>query len=91
MGTLSQGYMTHANYLWNFELSNYDNQLKNRQETTRDMLDRSSKEELNEKRREKYNKNNQSTDSSLQFAGSQLMGMQSTVVQSMNSTGQQWD
>jgi hypothetical protein len=62
--------MTHANYLWNFELSNYDNLLRHRQDATRDMLDKSSKEELNEKRREKYNKNNQSVNTSLQFAGS---------------------
>lgn len=65
MGTLSQGYMTHANYLWNFELQNYDNSLKNRQDATRDMLDKTSKEELNEKRREKFNKNNQSANTSL--------------------------
>ncbi len=84
MGTLSQGYMTHANYLWNFELQNFDNSLKNRQEATRDMLDKTSKEELNEKRREKFNKNNQSANTSLQFAGTQLMGMQNTMVQSMN-------
>lgn len=70
MGTLSQGYMTHANYLWNFELSNFDNLLKNRQEATRDMLDKTSKDELNEKRREKLIKNNQSANTSLQFAGS---------------------
>ena len=56
MGTLSQGYMTQENYLWNFELRNYDNQLKSRQDATRDMLDKSSKDEMNEKRREKYQK-----------------------------------
>jgi len=43
--------------------------LKNRQEATRDMLDKTSKEELNEKRREKFNKNNLSANTSLQFAG----------------------
>ena len=80
MGTLSQGYMTHANYLWNFELSNFDNLLKNRQEATRDMLDKTSKDELNEKRREKLIKNNQSANTSLQFAGSYLLGMQTTMV-----------
>ena len=66
MGTLSQGYMTQENYLWNFELRNYDNQLKSRQDATRDMLDKSSKDEMNEKRREKYQKSaNSSANTSL--------------------------
>ena len=56
MGTLSQGYMTQENYLWNFELQNYDKTLKGRQDATKDMLEKTSKEELNEKRREKYQK-----------------------------------
>ena len=47
MGTLSQGYMTQENYLWNFELQNFDNSLKNRQNATRDMLDKTSKDEMN--------------------------------------------
>ena len=66
MGTLSQGYMTQENYLWNFELQQYDNKLKSRQDATRVMLDKSSKDELNEKRREKYQKTlNTSANTSL--------------------------
>lgn len=56
------------------------------------MLITSYNDEQNEKRREKHKKTtSQNGGNSLTFAGNQLLGMQTSMVQSMNSSNQQWD